>query len=84
MSKVVAIAASLKAVMLIATAALARGDMLPVILISALFDLGLQIRRKAGHTKVTCPARGYQVSQKGAVIVDDSGGSGTFDNAKAK
>ena len=53
MSKVVAIAASLKAVMLIATGALARGDMLPVILISAIFDLGLQIRRKAGHTEAT-------------------------------
>jgi hypothetical protein len=70
MSKVVAIAASLKAVMLIATGAFARGDMLPVILISAIFDLGLQIRRKAGHTETACTAGDYQLSQKGAVIVD--------------
>ena len=66
MSKVVAIAASLKAVMLIATGAFARGDMLPVILISAIFDLGLQIRRKAGHTEAACTAGDYQLSQKGA------------------
>ena len=73
MSKVVAIAASVKAVMLIAIGALARGDMLAVILISAIFDLGLQFRHKADHREVICSARDYQVSQKGAVVVGDSG-----------
>jgi len=71
MSKVVAIAASLKAVMLIAIGALARGDMLTVILISAIFDLGLQFRHKADHREVISAARNYQVSQKEAV--DDGG-----------
>jgi hypothetical protein len=60
MSKVVAIAASLKAVLLIATGALARGDMLPVILISAIFDLGLQIRSRVGHTEA---ARNNETAQ---------------------
>ena len=53
MSKVAAIAASLKAVLLIAAGAFARGDMLPVILISAMFELGLQIRHKADRREAT-------------------------------
>jgi hypothetical protein len=71
MSKVVAIAGSLKAVLLVAAGALARGDMLFVILISAIFDLGLQFRHKVAHREVICAARDYQVSRKEAV--DDSG-----------
>jgi hypothetical protein len=44
MSKVFTIAASLlKAIPVAATSALARGDMLPVILISVLLDLALQL-----------------------------------------
>jgi hypothetical protein len=42
MSKLLATAASLKAILVVASFALARGDMLPVILISALFDLAPQ------------------------------------------
>jgi hypothetical protein len=53
MSKVAAIAASLKAVLLIAAGAFARGDMLPVILISAMFELGLQIRHKPDRREAT-------------------------------
>jgi mannose/fructose/N-acetylgalactosamine-specific phosphotransferase system component IIC len=39
MSKLLAILATLKAVLIVASVALARGDMLPVILISTLFNL---------------------------------------------
>jgi hypothetical protein len=39
MSRLLAIAATLKAVLIAASFALARGDMLPVILISAVFHL---------------------------------------------
>ena len=39
MSKLLAIAASLKAILIAASVALARGDMLSVILISVLFNL---------------------------------------------
>ena len=53
MSKVVAIAASLKAVMVVAAGAVMRGDMLPVILISAMFEFGLQMRINADHREAT-------------------------------
>jgi hypothetical protein len=39
MSKLLAIAASLKSILIVASVALARGDMLPVILLSVLFNL---------------------------------------------
>jgi hypothetical protein len=39
MSKYIAIIASLKAILITASVAVARGDMLPVILISVLFNL---------------------------------------------
>jgi hypothetical protein len=39
MSKLLAIAATLKAIFIVASVAFARGDMLPVILISILFNL---------------------------------------------
>jgi hypothetical protein len=39
MSKLLAIAASLKAILIVASVAFARGDMLSVILISVLFNL---------------------------------------------
>ena len=39
MSKLLAIVASLKAILIAASVAFARGDMLPVILISVLFNL---------------------------------------------
>ena len=39
MSKLLAIAASLKATLMVASFAFAQGDMLPVIVISALFNL---------------------------------------------
>ena len=58
MPKFFAIAASLlKTVVVVATGALGRGDMLSVILISAIFELALQIRLKAGHAnprRTTC------------------------------
>jgi hypothetical protein len=53
MSKVVAIAASLKAVMVVAAGAVMRGDMLPVILISAMFEFGLQMRHNAYHREAS-------------------------------
>jgi hypothetical protein len=54
MPKVFVIAASvLKSVMVVTTSALARGDRLPIILISVIFDLALQTRRKAVHTHTT-------------------------------
>ena len=57
MSKVAAIAVSLKAAMLVAAGAFARGDMLPVILISTMFELGLQVRHKPDHREATCARR---------------------------
>ena len=57
MSRVVAIAASLKAVMVVAAGAVMRGDMLPVILISAMFEFGLQMRINADHREATYIAR---------------------------
>ena len=77
MSKVATIAASLKAVLFVAAGALAQGYGLPVILISAIFDLGLQIRREAGYTERRPAPPAIIRSQKGTVVVDDSGGSGT-------
>jgi hypothetical protein len=59
MSKVVAIAASLKAVMVVAAGAVMRGDMLPVILISAMFEFGLQMRHNADHREASYIARDH-------------------------
>jgi hypothetical protein len=50
MSKPVAIAASLKAVLIAASVALARGDMLSVILISVLFNLAGAGAKPVGQT----------------------------------
>jgi hypothetical protein len=55
MSKVAAIAAST----LIVAGAFARGDMLPVILISAMFELGLQIRHRDDHREASYIARDH-------------------------
>jgi hypothetical protein len=59
MSKVVAIAASLKAVMVVAAGAVMRGDMLPVILISAMFEFGLQMRHNAEHREASYIGRNH-------------------------
>jgi len=57
MPKVFAIAAFVFKVITVALGALASGDVLPVILISVIFDLALQTRRKVGYTsprRTTC------------------------------
>jgi hypothetical protein len=51
MSKLLAIVASLKAILIAASIALARGDMLPVILISVLFNL-VQLGTRPGGQSV--------------------------------
>ncbi len=50
MSKLLAMAASLKAVLIAASVALARGDMLPIILISVLFNLAQLGVKPVGQT----------------------------------
>jgi hypothetical protein len=60
MSKLLAITASLKATLMVASFAFARGDMLPVILISALFSLAPQrdakpVRQTVGRHKDGLP-----------------------------
>ncbi len=49
MSKLLAILASLKAILIAASVAFARGDMLPVILISILLNLTQLGAKPAGH-----------------------------------
>jgi mannose/fructose/N-acetylgalactosamine-specific phosphotransferase system component IIC len=49
MSKLLAILATLKAILIAASVALARGDMLPVILISILFNLAQLGARPVGQ-----------------------------------
>ena len=49
MSKLLAILASLKAILIAASVAFARGDMLPVILISILLNLAELGAKPAGH-----------------------------------
>jgi hypothetical protein len=50
MSKLLAIVATLKAILIAACVALARGDMLSVILISVLFNLAELGAKPVGHT----------------------------------
>jgi hypothetical protein len=50
MSKFLAVAASLKAILIAASVALARGDMLSVILISVLFNLSELGAKPVGQT----------------------------------
>lgn len=50
MSKLLAIVASLKAVLIVVGIAFARGEMLPVILISVLFNLAQFGAKPTGHT----------------------------------
>jgi hypothetical protein len=50
MSKLLAIAATLKAVLIAASMALARGEILPVILISVLFNLAQLGAKPIGQT----------------------------------
>jgi hypothetical protein len=49
MSKLLAILATLKAILILASVALARGDMLPVILISLLFNLAQSGAKPVGQ-----------------------------------
>jgi Na+/H+-dicarboxylate symporter len=49
MSKLLAILATLKAILIVASVALARGDMLPVILISVLFNLAQSGAKPVGQ-----------------------------------
>jgi Na+/H+-dicarboxylate symporter len=51
MSKLLAILASLKAILIAASVAFARGDMLPVILISILLNLAELGAKSAGHAE---------------------------------
>jgi hypothetical protein len=51
MSKLLAILASLKAILIAASIAFARGDMLPVILISILLNLAELGAKPAGHAE---------------------------------
>jgi Na+/H+-dicarboxylate symporter len=51
MSKLPAILASLKAILIAASVAFARGDMLPVILISILLNLAELGAKPAGHAE---------------------------------
>jgi len=51
MSKLVAILASLKSILIAASIAFGRGDMLPVILISILLNLAELGRKPPGHTE---------------------------------
>jgi len=51
MSKLLAILATLKAILIVASVALARGDMLPVILISILLNLAELGAKPAGHAE---------------------------------
>jgi hypothetical protein len=60
MSTFLAVAASLKAILVAASVALARGDMLSVILISVLFNLAELGARPAGQT---VPRENMAVSQ---------------------
>jgi hypothetical protein len=60
MSKLLAIAASLKAILIAASGASARGDMLSVILISVLFNLAELGAKPVGQT---VPRDGMAVSQ---------------------
>jgi hypothetical protein len=60
MSKFLAVAASLKAILIAASVALARGDMLSVILISVLFNLAELGARPVGQT---VPRENMAVSQ---------------------
>ena len=50
MSKLLAIAAGLKAILIAASVALARGDMFPVIVISVLFNLAQLGAKPVGQT----------------------------------
>jgi Na+/H+-dicarboxylate symporter len=49
MSKLLAILATLKAILIVASVALARGDILPVILISVLFNLAQSGAKPVGQ-----------------------------------
>jgi hypothetical protein len=60
MSKFLAVAASLKAILIAASVALARGDMLSVILISVLFNLAELGARPVGQA---VPRENMAVSQ---------------------
>jgi Na+/H+-dicarboxylate symporter len=51
MSRFLAILASLKATLIVASVAFARGDMLPVILISILLNLAQLGAKPAGHAE---------------------------------
>ncbi|MET0724302.1 MAG: hypothetical protein ABWY64_26225 [Tardiphaga sp.] len=51
MSKLLAILATLKAILIAASVAFARGDMLPVILISILLNLAELRAKPAGHAE---------------------------------
>ena len=55
MSKLLAILASLKAILIAASVAFARGDMLPVILISILLNLAELGAKPAGHADRQTP-----------------------------
>ena len=55
MSKLLAILASLKAILIAASVAFARGDMLPVILISILLNLAELRAKPAGHAEPRDP-----------------------------
>jgi Na+/H+-dicarboxylate symporter len=62
MSKLLAMTASLKATLTVASFAFARGDMLPVILISAFFNLAAQrdakpVRQTVRHDTMRVPPR---------------------------
>jgi hypothetical protein len=62
MSKLLAIVASLKAILIAASVAFARGDMLSVILISVLFNLAGLGAKPVGQT---VPRDSMSVSQSG-------------------
>jgi hypothetical protein len=68
MSKLLAIVASVKAILIAASVAFARGDMLPVILISILFNL-IQIGAK--------PSGGTM--QRDSIVISGGGGQSSPD-----
>jgi len=68
MSKLLVIIASLKAILIAASVALARGDMLPVILISVLFNL---VHLGAKPSGGTTPRDSIVISRSGGQLPPD-------------
>ena len=56
MSKLISVAAYLKAILVALSIALTRGDMLPVIVVSALFSLAQLNTKPIGQTELRDPA----------------------------